>query len=56
MDMLMVNITDIECKEGDEVIIFSEEHRADTLADNVGTISYELLTSVSQRIKRVFCR
>jgi len=56
MDMLMINITGIDCNEGDEVVIFDGKHRADTLAENVGTISYELLTSVSQRIKRVFCR
>jgi len=56
MDMLMINITGINCSEGDEVIIFSEKYRADTLAENVGTISYELLSSVSQRIKRVFYR
>ncbi len=56
MDMLMINITGIDCNEGDEVIIFGEDHRADTLAENIGTISYELLTSVSQRVKRVFYR
>ena len=56
MDMLMVNITHIECNEGDEVIVFDATHTAETLAENVGTISYELLTAVSQRIKRVFCR
>ncbi len=56
MDMLMVNITDIECKEGDEVIVFDSKNTAETLAENVGTISYELLSDVSQRIKRVFCR
>lgn len=56
MDMLMVNITDNDCKEGDEVIVFGKEHTAEHLAENVGTISYELLTSVSQRVKRVFCR
>ena len=56
MDMIMVNITNIDCKEGDEVIIFNAEHTAERLAESANTISYELLTSVSQRIKRVFCR
>ncbi|WP_111683275.1 alanine racemase [Winogradskyella tangerina] len=52
MDMIMVNITDIECKEGDEVILFDAEKKASTLAESSGTISYEILTAISQRIKR----
>ena len=54
MDMIMVNITGVDCKEGDEVIIFDENHKASALADSVNTISYEVLTSISQRVKRVF--
>ncbi|GAB1856490.1 hypothetical protein MHTCC0001_13250 [Flavobacteriaceae bacterium MHTCC 0001] len=55
MDMIMVNITGIHCKEGDEVIVFDGEHTsAETLAEAAGTISYELITSISQRVKRVF--
>ncbi len=56
MDMMMVNITDIDCKEGDEVIIFGEHHSADILAENIDSISYELLTAISQRVKRTFYR
>ena len=56
MDMIMVNITGINCKEGDEVIIFDRVNTAENLAKTTNTISYELITSVSQRIKRVFCR
>ena len=56
MDMIMVDITDINCNEGDEVIIFDSQNTAETLASNVNSISYELITSVSQRITRVFCR
>lgn len=56
MDMLMVNITNIDCKEGDEVIVFGSNPTAETMAEHVGTISYEMLTAVSQRVKRVFCR
>lgn len=56
MDMIMVNITDIDCKEGDEVIIFDKKNTAEELGKTTKTISYEVLTSVSQRIKRVFCR
>lgn len=54
MDMLMIDVTDIPCEEGDEVVIFGPDHSADTLATAAGTISYELLTGISPRIKRVF--
>ena len=56
MDMIMVNITNIDCKEGDEVIVFGQEATAETLAETVNTISYELITSISQRVKRIFIR
>lgn len=52
MDMIMVNITDIDCNEGDEVIIFNGTHKASRLAESAHTISYEILTSISQRVKR----
>lgn len=56
MDMLMVDVTDISCEEGDEVIVFDEKHTAETLAETAKTISYELITSLSHRIKRVFIK
>ena len=56
MDMIMVNISNIDCQEGDEVIIFNSVNTAESLANSANTISYELITSVSQRVKRVFCR
>ncbi|EPR72440.1 Alanine racemase [Winogradskyella psychrotolerans RS-3] len=52
--MIMVDVTDINCKEGDEVIIFDKAHRANEIAESAGTISYEILTALSKRIKRVF--
>lgn len=54
MDMLMVDISDIDCEEGDEVIIFDEKHTAEILAETAQTISYELITSLSRRIKRIY--
>ena len=54
MDMIMVDITNIDCKEGDEVIIFGKLSTAEDLAGVANTISYELLTAISQRIKRSF--
>ena len=56
MDMIMVNITHIDCKEGDEVIVFGPEHTAEHLAETVNTISYELITAISQRVKRVYIK
>ena len=52
MDMIMVNITDINCKEGDEVIVFDSRNKASNLAESANTISYEIITSISQRVKR----
>jgi alanine racemase len=56
MDMLMIDVTGIRCNEGDEVIIFGEGQSAEELAAKINTISYEMLTAVSQRVKRVFLR
>ncbi|WP_397364053.1 alanine racemase [Olleya sp. R77988] len=56
MDMIMVDITDIDCQEGDQVVVFDQSHTAETLAEKVNSISYELLTAVSQRVKRVIHR
>ena len=56
MDMIMVNITHIDCKEGDEVIVFGQNTTAEQLAETTNTISYELITSISQRVKRVFLK
>ncbi|MGC1514632.1 MAG: alanine racemase [Maribacter sp.] len=53
MDMIMIDITDIDCKEGDEVIVFGTTLPATAFAENANTISYELITGLSQRIQRV---
>lgn len=53
MDMIMVNISEIDCNEGDEVIVFGLDPSAETLAQLSGTISYEFLTKISKRIKRI---
>jgi len=52
MDMIMVDITNITCEEGDQVVIFNEDQSAESLALSSGTISYELISSISQRIPR----
>ena len=56
MDMLMVDVTEIECKEGDAVVIFGESPTVTYMAEQLKTIPYEILTSISQRVKRVFYR
>ena len=56
MDMLMVDVTDIACKEGDTVIIFGESPTVSFIASQLHTIPYEILTSISQRVKRIFYR
>ncbi|PDS27087.1 bifunctional UDP-N-acetylmuramoyl-tripeptide:D-alanyl-D-alanine ligase/alanine racemase [Flavobacterium branchiophilum] len=56
MDMLMVDITDINCLEGDNVIIIGQNPSAILMAKALQTIPYEILTSISQRVKRVFYR
>ncbi len=54
MDMTMIELGEIDAKEGDEVIIFSPEHSIALLAEQLGTIPYEILTSIGERVKRVF--
>ena len=56
MDMLMVDVTDIDCKEGNEVIIFGKDPSVMHMAKVLGTIPYEIMTSISQRVKRIFYR
>ncbi|AWI25152.1 bifunctional UDP-N-acetylmuramoyl-tripeptide:D-alanyl-D-alanine ligase/alanine racemase [Flavobacterium pallidum] len=56
MDMLMVDISNISCKEGDRVVIFGESPTVNEIAKALGTIPYEILTGISQRVKRVFYR
>lgn len=54
MDMCMLDITDIPSKEGDEVLVFGHEHPITEMAALLETIPYEILTNVSQRVKRIY--
>ena len=54
MDVAMIDVTDIPCAEGDQVEIFGEHLPVTVLSDALGTISYEVLTGVSNRVKRVY--
>ncbi|RWY54076.1 bifunctional UDP-N-acetylmuramoyl-tripeptide:D-alanyl-D-alanine ligase/alanine racemase [Mucilaginibacter gilvus] len=56
MDMCMLDITEVPggVGEGDEVIVFNEQQRIEQLAAQISTIPYEILTNISQRVKRVY--
>jgi alanine racemase len=54
MDVCMIDVTDIVCQEGDKVEIFGRDLPVTVLSDILETIPYEVLTSVSNRVKRVY--
>ncbi len=54
MDMLMIDVTDMDVKIGDEVIVFGNDLRITQIAKVWETIPYEVMTSISQRVKRIF--
>jgi len=54
MDVAMIDVTGIPCEEGDSVEIFGDNLPVTVLSDAIGTIPYEVLTSVSPRVKRVY--
>ena len=56
MDLCMIDVTGIDVKEGDSVIIFGDGLSIIDLANNIGTIPYEILTSVAQRVKRIYVK
>ena len=54
MDVAMIDVTDIDCREGDMVEIFGEHLPVTVLSDVLQTIPYEVLTSISSRVKKVY--
>ena len=56
MDMCMVDVTGIACGSGDLAVVFDATHPITDVARDMGTIPYEVLTSISQRVKRVYVR
>jgi alanine racemase len=54
MDMTMVDVTNIDAQEGDEVIVFGAENPIQEVAASINTIPYEILTNTSERVKRIF--
>ena len=56
MDTCMIDVTGTDAKEGDPVILFNEELTVSEIASKMNTIPYEILTSISPRVKRVYFR
>lgn len=56
MDACMIDVTDVDCKVGDRVEIFGPNIKVEEIAETLDTIPYEVLTSVSSRVKRVYFR
>jgi alanine racemase len=56
MDMMMINIENHPAKEGDEVTIFNADPTLEEFAEYCGTIPYEVLTSISARVKRIYIK
>lgn len=54
MDVCMIDVTDIDCEEGDKVVIFGDDLPVTVLAKTLDTIPYEILTGVSNRVKRIY--
>ncbi len=54
MDMCMIDVTGIDCKEDDTAILFNDEYPVERIAEACGTIPYEILTSISHRVKRIY--
>jgi alanine racemase len=54
MDMSMIDLSNVEAKEGDSVIIFGNDYPVSQLAEQLDTIPYEILTTISRRVKRIY--
>lgn len=54
MDMLMVDVSHIDCNAGDQVIVFGKELPVTVISQTINTIPYEIITSIAQRVKRIF--
>jgi alanine racemase len=54
MDMAMIDVTGLDVKEGDVVELFGKQQTVSDLARQAGTIPYEILTSVPERVKRIY--
>lgn len=56
MDLCMIDVTDIECREDDTAVLFDENHPIEAISNACGTIPYEIMTGISQRVKRIYVK
>ena len=54
MDMTMIDVTEVPCSVGDDVILFGKNPRIETIAKQLNTIAYEVLSGISQRVRRIY--
>ena len=54
MDMTMIDVSELDVAEGQEVIVFGSDLPVSKLAEIAGIIPYEILTGISSRVKRVY--
>ncbi len=54
MDMCMADIGSLNAEEGDEVIIFGDKYPASEIAKKLNTIPYEIISGISERVKRIY--
>ncbi|MBA7576802.1 Alanine racemase 1 [subsurface metagenome] len=54
MDMCMIDVSGYHVKVGDEVELFGDKNPVTRVAEKIGTIPYEVLTGISQRVKRIY--
>ena len=56
MDLTMIDVTGIDCQEDDTAVLFDENHPIEIIANACNTIPYEIMTRISQRVKRIYVK
>lgn len=56
MDLTMIDVTGIDCQEDDTAVLFDDNHPIEIIAEACDTIPYEIMTRISQRVKRIYTK
>lgn len=56
MDLTMIDVTGIDCQEDDTAVLFDDNHPIEIIAEACDTIPYEIMTRISQRVKRIYVK
>ncbi len=56
MDLTMIDVTGIDCQEDDTAVLFDDNHPIEIIANACHTIPYEIMTRISQRVKRIYVK